>query len=113
MPQQPANSFVLDDSTTIQYDPAFVPPGFDTLPLAAKKAFILQSIQQELANRKTEEEVTATDIILPIVLVSFFALLILFIARKIRDNPKVYDTVVKMDGEPNAEFGKGWKKSKK
>lgn len=101
MPQEKTYTIQLNDSTLIEYDPEQVPAGFDTLSAIEQIAYIQSGINEYHANLQKEKNATAGDIIWPLVFVIVFALIILFIARKIRDNPKVYDAVVKLDGEPN------------
>lgn len=101
MPQEQTHTILLEDSTLIQYDPALFPPGFDTLPLANKKMLIKQYAVDYISMHEKEQKASASDIILPAMLVIGLAMVILFIAIKIRNNPKVYDAVVKLDGDPN------------
>ena len=109
MPQDSYPTIQLNDSTIIAYDPDLVPGGFDTLSLEAQKLYIRNAVETHIRNRETEQEASPGDIFGPFVFVLLFALVILWIAKKIRDNPRVYDTVVKMDGGPNPEFGLGWR----
>ena len=113
MPQDPNPTIQLNDSTVISYDPALVPDGFDTLSAEAKKLYIKNAIQTHMRNRETEQEATPAEILTPLVFVLLFAIFILWLAKKIRQNPKVYDTIAKMDGKPNPEFGQGWRKENK
>ena len=109
MPQDPHPTIQLNDGTIISYDPALVPEGFDTLSTEAKKLYIEDVIGAQIQTLAPQEEATAGDIAAPLIFVFLFAIIILWIAKKIRQNPKVYDTLVKMDGKPNPEFGEGWR----
>lgn len=111
MPQEKIYTIDLDDSTTIEFNPDMLPTGFDTLQASEKKA-ILHKIVKDSMTLHEEKTATASDILLPLVIVFTIALLILFIAKKIRKNPKLYDTIVKVDGKPNPEFGKDWPENK-
>lgn len=101
MPQEKTYTIQLNDSTLIEYDPEQVPAGFDTLSPNEQKAYIRQGINEYNANREKEKNASAGDIIWPAAIVIVLSLIILYIAKKIRDHPKIYDSVVKLDGKPN------------
>ncbi len=109
MPQDKKYTIDLDDSTTVEFNPDKLPAGFDTLSEADQKTVLIKIVNDSMGK---EEPATAYDILIPLGFVIIFALVILFIARRIQRNPKIYDTIVKMDGKPNADYGKDWKVKK-
>lgn len=101
MPQEKKYTLDLNDSTTIEFNPAHIPAGFDTLSQENQKAVLHQIVKNQISALEKEKSATASDIIVPLILVLILAFIVLFFAKKIRDNPKLYDRLVKLDGKPN------------
>ena len=111
MPQQEPYTIILDDSSTITLQEDQLPAGFDTFN-AVKKDSVARNIVIEHLNELQAGERPATfrDFAWPLAILFTLSIIILLVAKKIRNNPKVYDNVVKLDGKPNEEYGKDWEK---
>lgn len=113
MPQRSDYTLYIDDSTSVLINAGQLPAGFDTMSSSSQHSVALLLVKDHIAVLSGDDKpATFKDFAIPIGLLIVFALVILWIAKKIRDNPKMYDTVVKMDGEPNVEYGKNWNEKK-
>ncbi len=97
----------LSDSSSIVIDENQLPEGFHALDNLRKDS-VASRLVLDHVNMLVEAERPATweDFAWPIGFLAIFALIILWVAKKIRDNPKLYDNVVKLDGKPNPDYGK-------
>jgi hypothetical protein len=109
MPQEPY-ALILEDSSYVILDGSQLPAGFDTMDDAARQVAAREIVAAHISTlEKAERPATFKDFAEPLSFLFVFALIILFIAKTIRNNPKLYDTIAKMDGGPNPEYGIGWR----
>jgi hypothetical protein len=111
MPQNDNYTLHIDDTTTILIDHNQLPSDFKNLTPQKQELVARKAVQDHIKMiENASKPATFADFAIPVAILFILSLLILWIAKKIRDNPKVYDNVVKMDGEANPEYGQGWKK---
>lgn len=100
MPQEDPYFLHLDDSTTIEVAGRRLPEGFHHLNEYQKDSVARKLLAEHIEQvRESQRPVTAKDIIIPLAILLVIAAVIMFIAKKVRDNPKVYDRLVRKDEE--------------
>lgn len=110
MPQDSPYILVLDSVTSIQIDPSKLPDGFEDLTAGEKDLAARKVVKEHIELiQRSQQPPTARDFIIPLAILFAITIVIIIIARRIRKNPKLYDNIVKLDGEPNPDHGKGWK----
>lgn len=98
MPQEQPYFLKVNDSTTIEVAARRLPDGFYELSPhqqdSTARKMLIEHIEQI---QESQRPVTAKDILIPIGILLIIAAVIMLIAKKIRDNPKLYDKVVGKD----------------
>lgn len=98
MPQNEPYLLKLNDSTTIQVAGSRLPDGFYNLSDHQQDSVARQLLIEHIEQiRESRRPVTAGDILVPLAILLVIAAVIMFIAKKVRDNPKLYDKVVRND----------------
>ncbi len=98
MPQEEPYFLRLNDSTTIEVAGRRLPDNFNSFndhqkDSVARQLYIRHIEQIQEANRPA----TAKDFLVPLGILLVIAAIIMFIAKKVRDNPKLYNRMVRQD----------------
>ncbi len=110
MPQDTPYTLVLDNETSIEIHPSKLPRGFEKMSPSEKHETARNLVKEHVEKiQRSQQPPTTRDFLVPLGILFALTLVIIIIAKRIRKNPKLYDKVVKLDGEPNPEYGKGWK----
>ena len=99
MPQD-TYTLKLDDSTSVTLDAYQLPDGFDTLSESRKDQVARDIVYNHISILQQEQKpATFKDFAIPLAVITVLALIILWVAKRIRGNPKLYDKIVKPQHE--------------
>ncbi len=100
MPQENPYFLKLDDSTTIEVAGRRLPEGFHKLGEYQKDSIARKMLIKHIEQiRESQRPATASDFLVPIAILLIIAAVIMLIAKRVRDNPKLYDRIVRKDEE--------------
>src|SRR5687768_10686563 len=107
MPQAAEDyKLVIGEDSWVVIKSDALPHMFDTLDAVAQDSIARNIFTNHVVEiQEDERPVTFQDFGFPIIFLFVFALIVLWIAKGITKNPKLYDNVVKLDGQPNPNYG--------
>lgn len=94
---QPAEPYLLkvNEKSSVEISPHVLPQNFDQLSEYQKDSVARVLLKEHIALLEREKQPpTAKDFLIPIGILLPLSALIIFLARRIKKNPKLYDRVV-------------------
>src|SRR5687768_13270946 len=106
MPQEGDYKLVIGEDSWVVFKEDVLPDGFDTLDAITQEAVAREIFASHVTKlQEAERPATFEDFAFPLAFLFVFALVVLWLAKRITKNPKLYDNVVKLDGKPNPHYG--------